>query len=141
MKENKKQENKEDIDIGRFSELATTKKHFNGLNFHEIKIEVSLDYASDFELIGSMFIGKIEQKKQILGSKMLMISKHINFKDVDYDSEDVTFTGYVYKLNTPQFIIVKRNAYGKGTNYMQDIFEYHGQICIIPNSGMCFIKY
>ena len=66
--------------------------------------------------------------------------KHINKRDDDYDSEDVTFTGYVYKRNTPHFNIVRRCAYGKGTNYMQEILEYHGQNCYIPTSGMCFIN-
>ena len=42
-----------------------------------------------------------------------------NAKDVDYDSTDVTFTGYVYKLNTPLFKVVKRSAYAKVTNYLQ----------------------
>ena len=65
---------------------------------------------------------------------------YINAIDIDYDSEDVTFTGYVYKLNIPQFHVVKSNAYGKGTVYMQEIVEYHGQNCYIPTSGMCFIK-
>ena len=56
------------------------------------------------------------------------MENYINAIDVDYDSGDVTFTGYVYKLNTPQVKVVKRSAYGKGTNYMQGIVEYHGQI-------------
>ena len=64
----------------------------------------------------------------------------INAIDIDYDSEDVTFTRYVYKLNTPQFKVVKRSTYGKSNNYMQEIVEYHGQNCYIPTSGMCFIK-
>ena len=65
---------------------------------------------------------------------------YINAIDNDYDREDVTFTGYVYKLSTPQFKVVRRSAYGKGTNYMQEIVEYHGQNCYIPTSGVCFIK-
>ena len=32
---------------------------------------------------------------------------YINSIEIDYGSEDVTFTGYVYKLNTPQFNVVK----------------------------------
>ena len=53
---------------------------------------------------------------------------YINSIDVDYDREvdydrDVTFTGCVYKLNTPQFKVVKRSAYAKGTNYMQETVE------------------
>ena len=59
---------------------------------------------------------------------------------VDCDIEDVTFTGYVYKLNTPQFKVVKRSAYDEGTNYMKEIVDYLGQYVYIPTSGMCFIK-
>ena len=65
---------------------------------------------------------------------------YINAIDIDHDGEDVTFTGYVYKLNTPQFNVVRRSVYGRGTNYMQEIVEYHGQNCYIPTSGKCFIK-
>ena len=65
---------------------------------------------------------------------------YINAIDIDYDSEDNIFTGYIYKINTPQFIVDKRSPYGRGTNYMQEIVEYHGQNCYLPNSGMCFIK-
>ena len=65
---------------------------------------------------------------------------YINAKDFDYDSGYVTFTGYVYKLNTPQFKIVKQSAYAKDTISLQENVEYHGQNCYIPTSGHCFIK-
>ena len=65
---------------------------------------------------------------------------YINAIDVDYNSEYVTCTGYVYKLNTPQFNVVKRSAYGKGTNYMQEILQFCGHISYIPTSGHRFIK-
>ena len=76
--EKKKRENiVEDIDIGRFSELATTdRKYVNGLYLQESKNEILEDYTGNFELIGSMLFGEIEQK-HILDSKMLMISKVI----------------------------------------------------------------
>ena len=67
--------------------------------------------------------------------------KYLNAMDVDYDFEEITFTGYNYKVNTPQFNVVKRSAYGKGTSYMQQIVDYHGQNCYIPTSGKCFIKF
>ena len=42
----------EDIDIGRFFELATTnRKYVNGLYLHEIKNEILEDYTCDFELM------------------------------------------------------------------------------------------
>ena len=131
----------EDIDLGRFFELATSNKiYVNNLNLHEIKDEILQDYNNDFELNGKMIIGPVEHKTNIRFKNMDDFEKYINAIDIDYDSEDVTFTGYVYKLDTPHFKVVKRSAYGRGTNYMQEIIEYHGQNCYIPTSGMCFIK-
>ena len=74
-----------------------------------------------------MVIGLIEHKTNIRFKNMDDFERYIDAIDVDYDSEDVTFTGYNYKLDTPQFKVVKRSAYGKGTNYLQEIVEYHGQ--------------
>ena len=68
---------KEDIDIGRFFELATSdRKYVRGLNLHEIKNEFLEEYTGDFELIGSMLVNEVEQKTNIR-FKMLMISKVI----------------------------------------------------------------
>ena len=53
----------EDIDLGSFFELATAnRKYVNGLNLHEIKSEILEDHTGDFELIGSMLVGDVEQK-------------------------------------------------------------------------------
>ena len=87
-----------------------------------------------------MNIGPIELKTIIRLKKMVDSESYMNAIDIDYDSEDVTFSGYVYKINTRHFKVLKRSAYGKGTNYMQTIVEYHGQNCCIPTSGVCFIK-
>ena len=65
---------------------------------------------------------------------------YINAIDVDYDIEDVNCFGYVYKLNRPQFKVVKRSAYSESTNYIKEIVECHGQRCFIPTSRMFFIK-
>ena len=107
---------------------------------HEIENEISQIYTSDFELNGEMIIGPIVHKTNIRFKSMDDFENYINAIDVDYDSEDVTFTGYVYKLYTPHFKVVKRSTYGRGTDYMQEIFENHGQNCYIPTSGMCFIQ-
>ena len=85
----------EDFDIGRFFELATTKrKYVNGLNLHEIKKEISEDYTGDFELIGSMLVGEIEQKTNIRFKNVDDFETYINATDnTGYDSVDVIFTG------------------------------------------------
>ena len=102
---------------------------------HEIKNEKLQDYTGDFELSGLTIIGPFEHKTNIRFKNMNDFESYINAIDIDYDSEDVTFTGYVYKLNTPQFKVVKRSVYGKCTNYMQEIVEYHGQNCYTPTLG------
>ena len=108
---------------------------------HEIKNESLQGYTSDFESSGSMIIGPIEHKTNIRFKKYMDdFESYINAIDIDYDSNVVTFTGYVYKLNTPQFNVVRRSAYVRGTNYMPETVECHGQNCYISTSGMCFFK-
>ena len=132
----------EDIDIGRFFELTTTdRKYVNGLNLHEIKNETLEDYTGDFELIGSMLVGEVEQKTNIRFKNVDDFESYINAIDNSgYDSEDVIFTGWLYKLNTPEFKKVNRSQYGRGTDFKQDIVEYIGNNCYIPTSGNCFVK-
>ena len=95
----------EDIDSGRFFELATTdREKVNGLNLHEIENDFLEDYTGDFELIGSMLVGEIEQKTNIRFKNVDDFDSYINAIDYKgYDSEDVIFTGWLYKLNTPDF--------------------------------------
>ena len=81
----------DDIDLGRFFELATSNKiYVNNLNLYEIKNEILQDYTGDFELIGKMIIGPIEHKTNIRFKNMDDFERYINAIDVDYDSEDVT---------------------------------------------------
>ena len=131
----------EDIELGRFFELATSNKtSVNDLNLHEIKNDILQDYTGDFELIGLVIIGPSGHKTNIRLENMDNFESYKNAIDVYYDSENVTFTGYVYKLIALQFHVVKRSGYGKGTKYMQEIVENHGQNCYILTSSHCFIK-
>ena len=111
-----------------------------GLNLHEFKNELLLDFKGDCESNGLKDIGPVKQKTNIRFRNMDDFESYINAIDVDYDSADVTLTGYVYKLHAPQFKFVKRIAYVKGTNYLEKVIDYHGQNCSIPIFGMHFIK-
>ena len=106
---NQKRENiAEDIDFGSFIELATSNEvYVNSSNLHEIKNENLQDYTSDFELNGLMIIGHVEHKTNIRFKNVDHFESYINAVDNDYDSEDVTFSGFVYKLSTPQFNVFK----------------------------------
>ena len=143
MQEDKKRENiiDEDIYLGRFFELASSRQiYVNGLNSHEIRSEILRDYTGEFELNGSMVIGPVEHKRNIRIRNMDDFESYINAIDIDYDSEDVIFLGWLYKLNTPEFNKVNRSQYGRGTDFKQAIVEYAGKNCYIPTSGNCFIK-
>ena len=87
-----------------------------------------------------MLIGEIEQKTNIRVKNIDDYETYINTIDVDYDAEDVAFTGCFYILNTPEFDKVNRSQSGKITDFEQDIVEYTGNNCYIPTGGSCFIK-
>ena len=87
-----------------------------------------------------MTVGSFEKKTNIRFKNVDDFDTYMNAIDIDYDSADVAFSGYVYKLNTPQFKVPKRRASTKRFNYKQEIVEYHGQNCYIPISGHCFIE-
>ena len=146
IKQNERRQEKEniideDIDVGRFCELATSDKTYvNGLNLHEIKNEFLLDSKGDFESNGIKLIGPIEHKTNIRFKSMDYFEAYINAIDYDHDSEDVIFTGYFYKLITPQFKRVNRSQYGKGKIFVHDVVEYIGNSCYIPTGCNCFIK-
>ena len=88
-----------------------------------------------------MLIGEIEQKTYIRFKNIDEFENYNNAIDKgDYDSEDVIFTGWLYKLNTTEITKTNRSQYGKSTDFKQDIVEYKGNICYIPSSGHCFCK-
>ena len=70
LRQNERFQNREklveqDNNLGGVFELATTKKTcVIRMILHEIKIENLLRYTSDFELIGSMFIGWKEHENK-----------------------------------------------------------------------------
>ena len=74
----------EDVDLGRFFELATSDKiYVNNLNLYEIKNEILQNYTGDFELNGKMIIGPVEHKTNIRFKNMDDFERYINAIDVD----------------------------------------------------------
>ena len=62
-----------------------------------------------------------------------------NAIDNDYDSEDVTFKGYIYKVNTPHLNLVNRSQYGNSCDFKHEIIEYRGINCYNPTKVYCFV--
>ena len=81
--------------MSRFSEIAIAiKKYVNGLNLHQIRNELLEDASGNFQSIGSMLIGEIEQKTNVRFKNVDDFETYINAIDnSSYDSDDVIFTG------------------------------------------------
>ena len=79
-----------------------------------------------------MLIGEIEQKTIFRCKIVDDFENCINAIDVDYNSEDVGFTRWLYISTTLEFKEVNRSQNGRGTDFKQDIVEYTGNICCVP---------
>ena len=109
--------------------------------YMKLKVEILSVYTGDFEMIWSMLFAELEQKKTIFRFRNVDDFETYNIAiDVDYDIEDVIFTGCSYKINTREFSKEKRSQYGKGTKFKQDIVKYIGNNCYISTSGNCFVN-
>ena len=87
----------EDIDLGRLFALASSDTNYiTRPNLHETKSKILLDFKGEFELSASIVIGPVERKTNIRFRNMDDFESYINPIDIDYDSEDVLITGYVY---------------------------------------------
>ena len=82
-----------------------------------------------------MLVGEVEQKTNIRFKNVDDFESYNTAMDNNgYDSDDVIFTGWLYKLNTLEFKKANRSPYGRGTDFKQDIVEYIGNNCYIPTS-------
>ena len=71
-----------------------------------------------------MLVGETEQKAIIRFKNVDDFESYINAIDNSgYDSDDVVFTGWLYKLNTPEFKKVSRSQHGRVTDFKHDIVE------------------
>ena len=127
------------------SKLQSELKELNKIqvvdkNLHEIKQEILQEYEGDFEMVGNLKVGDQIRQTKIRFRNISDYEAYINSIDQDYDSEDATFNGYIYKLNTPQFNKVNRSQYGNGCSFDKIIIEYRGNNCYIPRKGYCFVK-
>ena len=88
-----------------------------------------------------MLIGEIAQKTNTRFKNTDEFETYIiDIAISRYDSENVIFKGWLYKLNTLDFEKVNKSQYDRGTDLKQDIVEYIGINCYIPTSGNYFIK-
>ena len=91
-------------------------------------------------MVGNLKIGDQTRQTLIRFRIITEYEAYVNYIDQDFESEDAIFNGYVYKIDTLQFILVNRSQYGNGCDFKHEIIEYHGNNCFIPTKEYCFIK-
>ena len=91
-------------------------------------------------MTGTLQIGDQLRQTHIRFRNFIDYEACINSIDEGYDAEDAIFDGYFYKVNTPQFNLVKRSQWGNGCDFKHEIIEYHGNNCFIPTKSYCFVK-
>ena len=92
-------------------------------------------------MIGSMLIGELEQETNVSFKNVGDFETYVNAIDNSgYDSDDVTFRRWLYKIRTPDFEKVNISQYGRGADLKQDIVEYIGNNCCTPARTNCFKK-
>ena len=83
--------------------------HVFNKNLHEIKQEILQNYTGEFEKVGNLNVGDQIRPTHIIFRIISDYEAYINAIDEEFDAEDAIFNGYIYKLKTPQFFLVKRS--------------------------------
>ena len=86
-------------------------------------------------MVGKLSLGAQISKTHIRFRSMDDLESFINAIDKVYEAEDAIFNGYNYKINNPQFNLVKRSQYGNGCDFKHQIIEYRCVNCFIPSKG------
>ena len=60
-------------------------------------------------MVGKRSIGDVIRETHIRSRNINDFESYTNAIDQDYESEDATFSGYIYKITTPQFNLVTRS--------------------------------
>ena len=123
------------------SELRELNKiQFIDENLHQIKNEVLQDYTGEFAMVGSLKVVDPIRQTHIRSRNITEYEAYITSIDEGYDAEDSIFSGYNYKFNTHQFILVIRSQYGNGCDFKHETIEHRVNKCFIPTKGFCFVK-
>ena len=115
------------------------KIHVIDKNLQEIKQGKPRDYAGEVEMVGKLKIGEQVWTTPISFRNISDYESYINSIDEGYEAEDAIFNGYIYKIKTPEFILINRSQYGNGCDFKHEIIETRGINCFIPTKVYCFV--
>ena len=136
-----KQKEENEIDLGLFLELAEENKilynqtPINNLIEDMEKLKNGF-FTNGFFILGEE--GQIDTNRFFKDSKGLseFIDKLLDKYD---DHPSIYYTGNIYRY-FKDFKRVTRSEHGRGANEFNDIQEYEGENCYIPNGNRCFLK-
>ena len=136
-----KQKEENEIDLGLFLELAEENK----IIYNQVPINTLLE---DMEKLKNGFFtngyftlgeeGKIDTNRFFKNSDELakFVDKILDKYD---DHPSIYYTGNIYRYFR-NFKRVNRSEHGRGANEFNNIEEYEGKNCYIPNGNGCFLK-
>ena len=87
-----------------------------------------------------MLIGELEQRTTIRFRTFDDFETFIKAIDVDYDSDDVIFTGCWHKLKTHQIKKVKKSQYRRGTDFNKTLLNIEVIIVVFQRMVLVFFK-
>ena len=111
------------------------------MNLIEFKTEVLKNDFGDFEMIGKISIDNQIREARIRFRNITDYEFYFNAIDQDYESEDASFIGSLYKANTPHFNVVNRSQCCNGCDFKHQSIEFHGNNCFILKNSYCFDRY
>ena len=82
-----------DLNKLEFALKELNKIQISNENLHEIKNEISVDYTSEFEMVGNLRVGDQIRQTHIRFRNIIDYVAYINSIDEGYDAEDAIFNG------------------------------------------------
>ena len=121
-------------------ELASSNRRIiNNQNIHEIRDNLQ-NIDQEFELNGNIKINGKMRKTNMRFKNIDAFDKYIGMIDRKYDiDDDIIYEGNLHIIEK-EFNRVNRSNFGRGSNHLYDIEEYHGKNCFIPTGQNCFLK-
>ena len=136
-------EDDDEIDLGLFLELAEEIK----IIYNQVPVNTLIEdmeklpngfFTNGYFTLGASDDGEIDTNRLFKNSDEL--AKFIDKILDNYDNHpSIYYTGNIYRYFR-NFKRVNRSEYGRGANEFNNILEYQGDNCYIPNGNGCFLK-
>ena len=136
-----KQKEENEIDLGLFLELAEENK----IIYNQVPVNILIEdmeklkigfFTNGYFTLGEE--GEIDTNRFLKDSNELakFIDKILDKYD---DHPSIYYTGNIYRY-FKNFKRVNRSEHGRGANEFNNIEEYNGKNCYIPDGNGCFLK-